>query len=143
MRRAGLADVPQLTAIINHESIRPYIGGDGPIDPTELVADERNVWLFDDGGGQFFHWGSPGVFEAHSFYLVRGKEALERGREAIQRMFDEYGAVLICRATPLQNKPARWFNRKLGFRSSGTINVPHYGGDCELFELRKEDRPCH
>ena len=135
MRRATLADAEEIARIINHPTIRPYIGGEGYLDASPLLADPDTVCLFDEGGGQLFHWKEPGIFEAHSFYLVRGKEALDRGREAIRRMFHDYGATKIWRATPLHNRPARWFNRKLGFASKGEIEMPHYGR-CELFEMR-------
>jgi len=134
VRRATLADAATVAKIINDPSIRPHIGGVGYLDPSPLLADSDTVCLFDEGGGQLFHWKGPGIYEAHSFYLVRGREALDRGNEAIHRMFRVYGARKIWRATPLQNRPARWFNRKLGFQSKGEIDMPHYGR-CELFEL--------
>lgn len=134
MKRATLADAETIARIINDPSIRPHIGGEGYLDPSALLADPDTVCLFDEGGGQLFHWKGPGTFEAHSFYLVRGKEALERGREAIRRMFRDYGARKIWRATPLKNRPARWFNRQLGFQSKGEIDMY---GRCELFEMEK------
>jgi hypothetical protein len=142
VRRATIADAEQISAIVNDPGIRAYIGGDGEshYDPTPLLEDENSFLLFDEGGGQFFDFKGPGIFEAHSFYLVRGKEALSRGREAVALMFDEYGAEMIWRATPLDNKRARWFNRQLGFRSLGEISLPIHG-HCELFEMR--GTPCH
>lgn len=140
MRRATLADAPALANIMNDPSVRPRLGGDGSswFDPSELIGDEKNVLLFDEGGGQFFHWKGPGIFEAHSFYLVRGREALDRGSEAVRLMFADYGAEKIWRATPIENRAARWFNRQLGFHSLGEVHMPFYGenGACELFELR-------
>lgn len=136
MRRATLADAPALATIINDPTIRPHIGGgEGFLDPSALLEDCNTVCLFDEGGGQLFQWRGPGIYEAHSFYLVRGRAALDRGAEAIRRMFADHGAEMVWRATPLSNRAARWFNRKLGFRSRGEIEVPHYGR-CELFELR-------
>jgi hypothetical protein len=144
IRRASLEDSAEVAAILNHPSVRPFLG-DGeyePVDPANLIEDPKNILLFDEGGGQFFHWRGPGVFEAHSFYLVRGKQALERGREAVQLMFAEYGAEMIWRATPVENRRARWFNRQLGFKSNGILEMPGYAnGLCEIFELRNS--PCH
>lgn len=136
MRRAAAEDAAVIASIINNPSIRPHIGGgDEFLDPTEVLSDANNVCLFDEGGGQFFHWRGPGIFEAHSFYLVRGRAALERGKEAVRLMFTDYAAEKVWRATPLENRRARWFNRKLGFRSIGEIEMPSYG-QCELFEMR-------
>jgi hypothetical protein len=144
MKRATVDDTDAVAWIINHPSVRPHLGDEGNvwIDPSRLLEDEKNVLLFDDGGGQLFHWRGPGIFEAHSFYLVRGREALERGREAVRRMFAEYEAEKIWRATPVENRRARWFNRQLGFRSLGENRFPDPGygsGQCELFEMRKTE----
>jgi len=140
MKRATVEDAAIIASIINHPSVRPTIGpGDDEVDPTELLEDGKNVLLFDDGGGQFFHWRGPGIYEAHSFYLVRGRQALDLGREAIRRMFVEYGAEKLWRAPPVENRAARWFNRQLGFRSLGIVQMTSaYSetGTCELFEMR-------
>jgi len=140
MMRATVGEAIQVAFIMNHPTVRPAIGpGVEDFDPTGLLADQKNIILFDEAGGQFFQWRGPGIYEAHSFYIVRGKDALILGREAIRRMFKEYGAEMIWRATPVENRPARWFNRQLGFTSLGFIFMPGYGssGDCELFEKRE------
>lgn len=140
VRRATVEDAAAVAAILNHPAVRSTIGiGDEDADPTELLADQNNVILFDEGGGQLFHWKGPGIYEAHSFYLVRGKDALARGREAIRLMFEEYGAEKLWRAPPVENRPARWFNRQLGFQSLGIVQMPliySATGVCELFEMK-------
>ena len=138
MMRATVNEATLVGFILNHPTVRPTIGpGDDWFDPVPLLADEKSITLFDEGGGQFFHWRGPGIYEAHSFYIVRGKDALVLGREAIRRMFEEYGAEKIWRATPVINRSARWFNRQLGFKSLGITGMPEYGmGPCELFEMK-------
>lgn len=140
MKRAGIEDASAIASIVNHPTVRPSVGpGEDDFDPTDLLSDDKNIILFDDGGGQLFHWKGPGIYEAHSFYLVRGKEALALGREAIRRMFEEYGAEKLWRAPPVENRAARWFNRQLGFKSLGIVQMPLYyseTGVCELFEMR-------
>lgn len=138
MKRATVEDAPIIHGIINHPTVRPTIGpGEEEFDPTDLIADGKNILLFDDGGGQFFHWRGPGIYEAHSFYLVRGRAALDLGREAIRQMFEVYGAEKLWRAPPVENRAARWFNRQLGFKSLGIVEMIGYGeGQCELFEMR-------
>jgi hypothetical protein len=140
IRRATVEDAAEIASILNHPTVRPTIGpGDQVLDPTALLADLKNILLFDEGGGQFFHWRGPGIYEAHSFYLVRGKDALAKGREAIRLMFEEYGAEKLWRAPPVENRPARWFNRQLGFRSLGIVQMALIyspTGVCELFEMK-------
>jgi len=140
IRRATVGDASYVSAIINHPTVRPTVGpGDDDVDLTDLIADQNNIILFDEGGGQLFHWKGPGIYEAHSFYLVRGRAALRRGREAIRLMFEEYGAEKLWRAPPIENRAARWFNRQLGFQSLGIVQMTEgYSetGVCELFEMK-------
>ena len=106
----------------------------------DLLQDPKNILLFDEGGGQLFQWRGPGVYEAHSFYIVRGKDALVLGREAIRRMFKEYGcredlASHACRkqAGTMVQSPA-WFQVS---RHDGDALRPGYGsGVVELFEMK-------
>jgi hypothetical protein len=138
VKLATLDDVPVVADLLNDPVIRPSIGGEGDLDPTGLIADRRNKWLFDERGGAVFVWRGPGIFEGHSFFRVRGREALYLGKAMLGVMFDNYEARMIWGATPLSNRPARWFNRQLGFQSLGEIETP--SGRCELFSL--ETNPC-
>ena len=129
LRRASLADADTINTFLNHPDIRPHIGkGAEPVDIADTLRDERNVCLFDERGGALFLWRGPGVFEGHSFFLARGREALKAGREAIETMRNE--ADLIWGLTPKGNRHARWFNRQLGFVSLGETDRG------ELFEMR-------
>lgn len=53
MKRATVEDAPTIYGIINHPTVRPTIGpGKEEFDPTDLIADGKNILLFDDGGGR-------------------------------------------------------------------------------------------
>lgn len=134
MRRASLADVPALAELLNDPLIRPTIGGEGELDPTDIISDRRNICFFDQRGGAVFAWRGPGIYEGHSFFRVRGREAIRLGSSLIHMMADGYQARMIWGATPLDNRAARWFNRQLGFQSLGEIDMPE-SGLCELFIL--------
>lgn len=125
-------DAGAINALCNHPSIRPTIGGEGELDCSGLIADKRNVFMLADGGGACFIWRGPGVYEGHSFFLARGSDAIRLGKA----MLDELDADLVWGTTPESNRPARWFNRKIGFKSLGMIDTPDLGR-CELFEKRK------
>jgi hypothetical protein len=131
MRRATLADTDAINSILNHPTVRPTIGGEGVLDSTTLLGDDRNRLYFDERGGAVFAWRGPGIYEGHSFFLVRGSEAMEAGRECLSLMAD---ARMIWGNTPEDNRAARWFNRRLGFKSLGMIDTPDLGR-CELFVL--------
>jgi hypothetical protein len=136
VRLATAEDIEAVNRIINDPSVRPTIGGEGYLDSSALITDRRNRIIFDERGGACFAWRGPGIFEGHSFFLVRGREALSAGREAISLL--DYR--MIWGLTPTKNgnadwfRSVRWFNRQLGFKSHGMIDTPDQGR-CELFVL--------
>ena len=95
-------------------------------------CDGRNRIYFDERGGAGFAWRGPGIYEGHSFFLVKGREAILAGWEALHLMDD---ARMIWGLVPLERKASRWFSRQLGFKSQGMIDTPE--GRCELFVLEK------
>lgn len=125
-------DADRVNELLNDPAVRPTIGGTGELDATALLSDRRNICLVDEGGGALFRWTGPGVFEGHSFFRVRGREAIRLGRQMLSAMGDT--ADLVWGATPESLRHVRWFNRQIGFRSLGMIETPE--GVCELFEMR-------
>ena len=125
-------DAGEVNELLNDPAVRPTIGGEGELDAATLLADRRNVCLMADGGGALFRWSGPGVYEGHSFFRVRGREAVALGKGLCHAM--EGYADLLWGLTPVHLRHVRWFNRKIGFRSLGVKATPE--GDCELFEMR-------
>jgi hypothetical protein len=123
IRRASVDDIGEITQLLED------VHGQS-LNPTALVADARNRLYFDERGGAIFAWRGPGIYEGHSFFRVRGSDAVEFGRELLGKMAD---ARMIWGLTPEGNRAARWFNRKLGFKSLGMSDTPE--GRCELFVL--------
>lgn len=125
-------DADRIDEYLNDPAIRPTIGGSGPLSADTLLADHRNICLVGDGGGAIFAWRGPGVYEGHSFFRVRGREAIRLGKAILSAMSDM--ADLVWGLTPEGLRHVRWFNRQLGFRSLGMMDAPE--GRCELFEMR-------
>lgn len=125
------ADPSEVNALLNDPAIRPTIGGHGFLDAASLLADDRNYCVICDDGGALFRWSGPGIYEGHSFFRVRGKQAIHLGRNVLQCMM---WADMIYGLTPKELRHVRWFNRKLGFQSKGMMMTPD--GECELFEMR-------
>lgn len=123
MRLASVADLDDIRQLL-----KDVHGGD--LDPLPLLSDTRNRLYFDERGGAIFAWRGPGIYEGHSFFRVKGREAIRAGREVLSHMSD---ALMIWGLTPEANRAARWFNRQVGFKSDGMIDTPE--GRCELFVL--------
>lgn len=126
-------DVRAVNEIWNDPAVRPNLApGRDRLDSTALITDRRNICLMDEGGGAIFAWRGPGVYEGHSFFRVRGREAIRLGKQILAAMSET--ADLIWGLTPEHLRHARWFNRQIGFRSLGMIETPE--GSHELFVMR-------
>lgn len=88
----------------------------------------NDIALFDDEGDS--------VYEIHVLFHSRGRASVASGREAIRRMFEDYGADLIFGLIPDFRRDvkiwARWIGMKF-IRMRETVEGP-----CELFVLSKE-----
>jgi hypothetical protein len=126
-------DASEIDYLLNDPAIRPTIGGEGMLSVHEHIADTRNVFLVEGDSGAAFFWRGPGVFEGHSFFKARGRDAIRIGARMLESMAGQ--ASLVWGATPEKLKHVRWFNRQIGFRSLGFIDTPD-AGRCELFEKR-------
>ncbi len=114
-----------LNKIINDAAILPYVraANEEYLDATEIISDHKNVCLMGPYGGFFCIYIGDGVYEGHTHFLPegRGREAVAIGKEAIRFMFDVVGAKKIIGYTPLNNRPARMFNRFIGMKVIGVF----------------------
>jgi len=101
----------KINEIVNHPSVYPWVCGNitGPLDLTEVVANERNVALFCDLGGVLFFQHQPGLYEAHTQVLpeARGVGTLDIVRQALRWMFTKTDAVEIVTRVPHGNGAAQ------------------------------------
>ncbi len=121
------------------ETMRPYQHELEGFIPEEWLADENNVCLT-DGNGNFtlFQRFSPEVVMGHYFLKARGREAFELCEAFLEEIFTgPYDVSIIQGITPHTKLGALWMNKKLGFKSSGTVNT--IAGPCELVVLSKLD----
>lgn len=137
-------DAAAINRICNHPAVQDGLSlGQGEIDVTALISDEKNIAFLGEYGGAMFHWSAPGIYDAHDFFLPegRGKWATEASLSMLGMMFGAFGARMIWAATPVENKACRFFNRRLGFKSEGIGKhklVP--GLDpilCEIFVMER------
>lgn len=98
--------------------------------PEELASGEDVVLKLGDDYS-IFELKSPGHYCGHYLFSSRGREAIAVARLMLSEIFSEYGARVVSGLTPVENKPAIWMTRRLGFDSHGLIETPV--GTMELF----------
>lgn len=108
----------EVNLIINHPDVFPHVA-DGlpyPLDCTELM-NGRNIFLTAEGGGMCLIWIRDDVYEGHYYFLpdFRGKSCINEGRNAL-KWCANHGISIIGR-TPINNRPARIFNTRIGMRA--------------------------
>lgn len=107
--------------------------------PEEWLADENNVCLT-DGHGNFtlFERELPHVVVGHYFLVDRGKKAFDLCKEFLKEIFTgPYEVEIIQGLTPHDKRGALYMNKKLGFKSKGTVET--IIGPCEMVALTKKE----
>lgn len=135
-------DATLVNALVNHPAVLPAfdLTGAGSLDFTACVtSDDYRVLSSGPQCVGFFEWSAPNVWECHTMFHpdVRGAEAIAAAKAMCTWMFAD-GATMLWGQTPTIMRPARWFNRKVGFVPAG-IGFHHVCGEVERFVLRKTD----
>lgn len=85
--------------VANHCDVRPWLGGDGPLDLTPMVEDPRNVCLqFEHGGFVLRNVDGYGVsHELHSLFLPKGwgRPVMAAAVKATAYMFEVVRSQLL------------------------------------------------
>lgn len=126
----------RLNYLVNHPTIRPYVGGDGKshLDLAKHLAD-HNYFLEGDFGGFFCQWTAPDTYEIHTFILPegRGEWAYEFAREGREYLANE-GAIHLWTRVPVNDRHTRIFTLRAGFKPCGS-QVLDIGHGLETYEL--------
>lgn len=117
-------DAAFLTEVANDPQVRPFLGGDGPLDIGQVARDPANVLLVATGrdgepvGGWVLHPILPAVYELHTMFLPagRGKLFFAAAAEMFRFMFAETDALEIVTKCPDDNPGARMAASTVGFR---------------------------
>lgn len=104
-------------------------------DIRDWLEKPENIALEKDGSFGLFTWDYDGLYCGHYFFRVRGKEAFDLATNMIDEIFSR-GAKAIRGMTPIDNKPAVFMTRRLGFGDYGIIDTPR--GPCHLFILNRK-----
>jgi hypothetical protein len=93
--------------------------------PAEWLENPLNIALTDgEGNYALFEREGLGLVSGHYFMRARGKQALQLAKEMLHEIFTgPYDVQVIRGLTPTHHKGALWMNKRLGFKSYGTIET--------------------
>jgi hypothetical protein len=134
-------DCARVNELVNHPTIRPYIGGDGKtaLDLTGAVMDLQNFFLCGPNGGFLVIWSAPQTYEIHTFILPegRGREAYQLARAGRDFMVEQGATHLWTRVHP-DARNVRRFTLSAGFKPAGehTIDLGFGPVTYDLFDWR-------
>ncbi len=109
-----------LNQVVNHADVRPWLGGAGELDVSEVVSDPRNFALVNEYGGWIVAQVDAGLYDVHSQFLPEGRTPalIEDMRAAIFFMFTQTDCVELVTRCPDNNKAALGLARAAGFRET-------------------------
>jgi hypothetical protein len=106
-------------AIANDPEVRCWLGGDGPIDLADLLANPLNLAFLaeDEMGGFIYCWKAPGLYEVHTLSLPagRGRALLTARNASLREMFTATDALEIVTMIPDGNSAAAHYAEHAGF----------------------------
>lgn len=101
------------------------------------LASPQSLALEEDGNVGMFEQFSSGVYTGHYFFRDRGKKAKDLAIRMMDKVFADYGVEILRGLTPIDNRPAQWMTRHLGFKDYGEFEHP--SGMCTLFMMTKNE----
>lgn len=111
--------------ILNHPEVRPTMEyGDHHITCAPMLANPQNVLLADESLLLMFLYKGNGVYGAHVAMLPerRGKHGIQDTKDALDRLFREFGAKRVEVTLPVALRRVRFFARTVGFAPVGIWN---------------------
>lgn len=114
---ARTMDARFLNDVANDAEVRPWLGGEGPIDLTPLLRDPANVAYVGDHGGFVAQSHTNGRYEVHSMIRPagRGPEAVALAQAALDHLFTATDATEVVTKVPEGNLAASALARAVGF----------------------------
>lgn len=111
-------DAAFLNEIANHPEVRPFLGGEGPLDLTDECSNPENIAIVWERGGWLLQKLMPGMYELHTLTLPagRGREYFATAKAALRYVFTTSDALEIVTKCPDDNGGARMAASLVGFR---------------------------
>lgn len=115
-----------LSLVANDPCVRPWLGGEGPIDLGPVAEDPANVVLESETGGFVLQKLDAGLYEAHSIFLPKSREAPKLAQDGFRYMFTATDCLEIVSKVPANNRRAhglaRWCGLQETFRRARAWN---------------------
>jgi hypothetical protein len=102
------------------------------------VANKNHIMLVEDNNVGLLTHEYPGLYTAHWFFHVRGRDAIKLAQRMLYEGFKTYGVKAIRGLTRADLKAARWAVRQVGCKSYGMLTMEN-GEDYELFCTTAEE----
>ena len=110
-------DPTMLNEVCNDPEVRPWLGGEGPIDVSASVRNVANFALVVDGGGFILINHGEGVYECHSQFLPHARrKSLAAMRDGMNYMFTRTDCTSLITQVPDNNPAAAALVRKANCR---------------------------
>jgi hypothetical protein len=124
-------DAGHFTRIANDPSVRPWLGGRGPIDFTPILEDPANLAFASPHGGIVAVALGSGRYDIHTLFLEagRGREALETARAVSQFLFTRTDCLEGRTTVPALNRAGRGLALRVGFERRFDSLLPWTDGD--------------
>lgn len=131
-------DATLLNRVANDPAVRPFLGGDGPIDVAPLLANPANLAGVSEHGGFVCIAQGPRRYEVHSLFLPerpRG-ETVRAMRAAVNYFFAFTDGWELVTKVPVSNLAAIGLARLAGFEALFNARIQWSAADrCELVFL--------
>lgn len=133
-------DVRHINTVANHPDVRPFLGGDGPLDLTAVVSDPQNFAFVTDHGAVLWWALGAGRYDVHTLFLPegRGAESLQALRDVAHFMFTRTDCIEARTTVPTENRAAAVAARRAGCQPLFATRIPWTNGarvEAEVFSL--------
>jgi hypothetical protein len=110
-------DASRLNGVANHPDVRPWLGGIGELDLSEVVSSPSNFAFEVEGGGFLCIARAPGLYEVHSLFLpdARAGRTYPAMVSAMTYMFTQTDCVELVTRVPDNNERAASLAKAGGF----------------------------
>ena len=121
----------------NDPDILPFCGfpeGTTHVDVSDRISDSDILFVTDGDAAMICFNQTPEGWEFHSMFRrsCRGGKAIEAASAMFAWLAAKVGAFTLIGVCPIQNRPVRWFCRKLGMASTG-VSISDQFGTIETF----------